>query len=294
MVGGDDVPGGPLRAGGADGLFVGLHVVVPEAALGEVGGREFPVLPRIFEPLQEPLALLVLGDVEEELEDHRAVAGQVPLEGVDVFVAVGPEVVVDLDAGNALGLDQLGMDPDDQHFLVIRAVEDADPAALGQRPRVPPEEVVIELLGRGLLEAEDLAALGIDARHDVLDGAVLAGGVHRLEDDQDRPGIGGVEPILGLGQLGDVLGERFLGELLPLLLGELGIAGPVGIVVLEADLPVLRYPATGDEIVGRSHDQTPSERTNRPHAPWKLLARLPARPSVGERLPCLGRNTSRH
>ena len=112
------------------------------------------------------------------------------------------------------------MDPDHQHLLVVRAVEDADPAALGQGPRVPPEEVVVELLGRGLLEAEDLAALRVDARHHVLDRAVLAGGVHRLEDQQDRPGIRGVEPVLGLGQLGDVLGERLLGDPLPLLLGD--------------------------------------------------------------------------
>ena len=162
---------------------------------------------------------------------------QVPLQGVDVLVAVVPELVVDLGVGDALGLDQLGMDPDHQHFLVIRAVEDADPAALGQGPGVSPEEVVVELLGRGLLEAEDLAALGVDPRHDVLDRAVLAGGVHRLEDHQDRPGIGGVEPVLGLGQLGDVLRERLLGDPLAFLLGEPGIAGPVGIVILEADSP---------------------------------------------------------
>ena len=79
------------------------------------------------------------------------------------------------------------MDPHDQHFLVIRAVEDADPAAFGQDPGVSPEEVVVELLGGGMLEAIDLAALGVHARHDVLDRAVLAGGVHGLEDQQDRP-----------------------------------------------------------------------------------------------------------
>ena len=92
----------------------------------------------------------------------------------------------------------------------------------GSAPGVSPEEVVVELLGRGMLEAVDLAALGIDARHDVLDRAVLAGGVHRLEDDQDRPAIGGVEPVLGLGQRGDVLREHLLGELLRSALGSSG------------------------------------------------------------------------
>ncbi len=35
-----------------------------------------------------------------------------------------------------------------------------------------------------MLEAEDLAALRIHAGHHVLDGAVLAGGVHGLKDQQ--------------------------------------------------------------------------------------------------------------
>jgi len=44
------------------------------------------------------------------------------------------------------------VDPDDQHLLVIRAVEDPDLAAGGQTPGVAPEEVVIQLLGRGTLK----------------------------------------------------------------------------------------------------------------------------------------------
>ena len=55
---------------------------------------------------------------------------RVPLEGVDIGEAMGPEVVVDLAVGDALGLDQLGVDADDKHFLVIRSVEDADATAL--------------------------------------------------------------------------------------------------------------------------------------------------------------------
>ena len=61
----------------------------------------------------------------EELERHCAVAGQVPLQSIDVFIAVNPEVAVDLDVGDPLGLDQLRMDSDDEDFLVIGAVEDA-------------------------------------------------------------------------------------------------------------------------------------------------------------------------
>ena len=97
------------------------------------------------------------------------------------------------------------MDLHHEHVLVVRPVEDADPAALRQAPHVPPEEVVVQLLGRRLLEAEDLAALRIDAGHDVLDRAVLAGRVHRLEDDQDGVSVVGVEQVLGLGEFRQVL-----------------------------------------------------------------------------------------
>jgi hypothetical protein len=43
--------------------------------------------------------------------------------------------------------------------------------------------------------AENLAALGIDAGHDVTDGAVLSGRVHCLKDQQEGIAIGGVEHL---------------------------------------------------------------------------------------------------
>ena len=52
-----------------------------------------------------------------------------------------------------------------------------------------PEEIMFQFLGAGLFEAEHLAALRIYAGHDVLDGAVLAGGVHRLENQQQRMAV---------------------------------------------------------------------------------------------------------
>ena len=79
----------------------------------------------------------------------------------------------------------LRMHADDQHLLVIGAVEDADPPAFRQTAGRAPEKIVLQFLGARLLEAENLAALRIDPGHHVLDGAVLAGGVHRLKDQQD-------------------------------------------------------------------------------------------------------------
>ena len=71
-----------------------------------------------------------------------------------------------------------------------------------------PQVVVIAFLGRGRLEAEDLAALRVDAGHHVPDRAVLAGGVHRLEDQQQRVGVLRVELVLVLGEELDAVVEK--------------------------------------------------------------------------------------
>ena len=109
--------------------------------------------------------------------------------------------------GDVLGLDQLGVDPDHEHFLVIRSVEDADAAPLGQGRAYRQRKLWSSSSAEGCLKLIDLAALGIHARHHVLDRAVLAGGIHRLKNDEDRPTVSGIEPVLGLGQCGDILGE---------------------------------------------------------------------------------------
>ena len=98
---------------------------------------------------------------------------------------------------------------DDEHFLVIGAVEDADVAAFGQVAGGAPEKIVRQFLRAGMLEAEHLAALRIDAGHDVLDRAVLARGVHRLKNQQQRITIVRVEQILVLAHFLDVGGEQF-------------------------------------------------------------------------------------
>ena len=73
-----------------------------------------------------------------------------------------------------------------------------------------PEKIVLQILGAGLFEAENLAALRIDAGHDVLDGAVLAGGVHRLKNQQQRITVVGVEQALLLAQFPDVFVSRMV------------------------------------------------------------------------------------
>ena len=109
----------------------------------------------------------------------------------------------------------------------------------------PPEVVVVALLGRGRLEAEHLAALRVDTRHDVPDRAVLAGRVHRLEDHQQRIGVLRVELVLMLRELLDAVFEQREGFLLVL-----DRPGPIRVVVLERDL----LPRLGDEPVHQLFD----------------------------------------
>ena len=89
------------------------------------------------------------------------------------------------------------------------AVEDADAAAFGEVAGGSPQEVVLQFGRAGVLEAGHLAALGVDAGHDVLDGAVLAGSVHRLEDQQDGMAVGRVEKLLLVAEPIDVVFEEF-------------------------------------------------------------------------------------
>ena len=134
-----------------------------------------------------------------------------------------------------LARQNLRVHPDDEHLFVVGPVVDPDPAALGERLHRAPEIVVVALLRRWRLEAEHLAALRVDAAHDVADRAVLAGRVHRLEDEEQRVGVLRVQPILLARELPDaVLEEHFRLGFVP------DVRGPVGIVVVERDLRARR------------------------------------------------------
>ena len=88
------------------------------------------------------------------------------------------------------------MDPCHQHLFIVRAVEDADAATFRQPERRPPQIIVAQLHGAGCLEGGDLAALRVEPRHDMLDGAVLAGCVHGLQHDEHGPARLGIETFL--------------------------------------------------------------------------------------------------
>jgi hypothetical protein len=69
-----------MRAGRAQALFVSLHVFLPELSLLNVCEAQLPVLFRIVDACQKPLSLLILRNMQENLDDARAVSVKVLLE----------------------------------------------------------------------------------------------------------------------------------------------------------------------------------------------------------------------
>ena len=114
----------------------------------------------------------------------------------------------------ALAGQQFGMHAHHQRLFVVRAVEDADAASLRYADGGTPEEIVREFLVARRLERVHIAALRVEARHDVVDDAVLAGGIHPLQHDEQRPAAVGIEALLQLGETLDVVRQHRFGVVL--------------------------------------------------------------------------------
>ena len=74
-------------------------------------------------------------------------------------IALLPDLLRQALVGDVLRAEQLGMHADDEHFLVVRAIEDADVTPAREHARGAPQKIVIELLRRRRLERVHLAAL---------------------------------------------------------------------------------------------------------------------------------------
>ena len=156
--------------------------------------------------------------MQEKFDDARAIAIQVLFQIHNRTETLLPNPVpFQQFLREVFGAQNFRMHPHHQHLLVVRAVENADAPALGQATCRAPEKIVLQFRGAGMLEAEDLATLRIDAGHDVLDGAVLAGGVHGLKNQQDGVAVAGIKQALERAQFLDVAGEDFLVILLRLV-----------------------------------------------------------------------------
>jgi hypothetical protein len=132
------------------------------------------VLLRVGQPIEEPLLLLVPGDVQHALEDGQPAGGQARLPLVDPVVTRRP-LLHGGEAAHALH----------QHRLVVRTVEHPNPAGARELALVAPQEPVGLLLVGGWPEADHAEAERVEQAVHRLGGATLAGGVHALEDDEE-------------------------------------------------------------------------------------------------------------
>ena len=148
------------------------------------------MLLRVVEAHLEARALLVAADVQVELHDAGGVGGEMRLEGVDALVSVLPDLL-----GHEL------LDPDHEHVLVVRPVEDTDAALAGSRGVHSPQEVVAQLLLGRHPESGHARALRVEGGHHLADQAVLAARVERLEHDQQRLALLGPQLLLERSEL---------------------------------------------------------------------------------------------
>src|ERR1041384_1841842 len=102
--------------------------------------------------------------MQEEFDDVGSVVVKMALQIVDGAETPVPDILFGMLAGKrqVFLFQYRGMHPGDQHFFIVRAIENADLAALRQIAGGAPEKIMRQLLGAGMLEAEDLAALRID------------------------------------------------------------------------------------------------------------------------------------
>jgi hypothetical protein len=127
-------------------------------------------------------------------------------------------------------LQEGGVDSNNQNFFVVGTIEDADLAALWGAPVRPPQKKKNELIGAGSLEGMNIASLRIHAGHHVFDNPVFAGGVHRLNHEQERPAILRIELLLQIAEQTGAVIDNFLALLLVLHL-----AGVARVVIFQAE-----------------------------------------------------------
>ena len=73
-----------------------------------------------------------------------------------------------------------------QHVFVVGAIEDGDFAAFRHLRFDTPQKIVSQFFLGWLFEVGDVAAVGVHGADDVLDHAVFAAGVERLQADEQR------------------------------------------------------------------------------------------------------------
>ncbi|MCY1291141.1 hypothetical protein D9M70_403180 [compost metagenome] len=195
----DHVPGRELAVGAAQHQFGGLDDLVVDLRLLPVEHADLPLVPGIALQLLLTLLQLLLGEVEPELEDQRALVGEHPLGAHGL-----------LDGLLHLAALQPPLDPADQHLAVPVAEEDADlpfrrqpaPEAPLRRPR--------QLLVGGQQKARHLDVARIEPLVEQLDRLALARALDAVDQQDHRKARLLLQLQLRLEQRGTQLDDRRL------------------------------------------------------------------------------------
>ena len=111
--------------------------------------------------------------MEEKFEDVRAILEEVFFKIIDQLIRFLPDFL-----GNKV------VHSHHKDVLVLGAIEDDNLAFLRRLLLDAPKEIMLRFLFRGRFESMDARALGVHRGEDVIDGSVLAGGIQRLQADQ--------------------------------------------------------------------------------------------------------------
>ena len=84
------MPRRPARVGVGEHVLPGGEIAFARGQAAQILGLDQPFAPRILAALAQPLVLDGGGDVEEELDDQRAMIALLGLELVDLVVGAGP------------------------------------------------------------------------------------------------------------------------------------------------------------------------------------------------------------
>ena len=155
------------------------------------------MLLRFLQAADKTPQLFVFADMQVEFNNSGAVEAQQFLKMVDCLV---PEF-------NFIRRDE-AVHFFDQHRFVVGPVENDHFPGVGSHVVNPPQEVVRLFQRSRSFERLHPAALRIHGGKNIVDGAVLAAGVQRLEYDQQRLFVFTVQLILQPGDFPVVLGQQ--------------------------------------------------------------------------------------
>src|ERR1039458_10296104 len=142
------------RARRAQQCLIRFHIPLPELSLVNIREAEFPILSRVIDSFEESLSLFFARNVEEYLDGPCTVSIEMALQIHDGAIASLPNIFLIAQLfRKSLAAENLRMHANNQHFLIVRTVENTNPPAFRKPERRTPQEIVFQFFGTRLLEA---------------------------------------------------------------------------------------------------------------------------------------------